>query len=204
MNYKDYNDNELLFYISENNEDANEIIYKKYEPLITNTAKKFIKSCENAGLELNDFIQEGMLGLSNAIKEFDESKDVTFFTFAKTCIERKMISLAISSKRQKHKILNESLSLEITDEEGNYSNLEYILGDNKNNPENLIINMENQNELIKKASLVLTDFEMQVFELKINDFGYREIAEVLDKEPKAIDNALQRIKVKLKKSLNNQ
>ena len=64
--------------------------------------------------------------------------------------------------------------------------------------------MENQNELIKKASLVLTDFEMQVFELKINDFGYREIAEVLDKEPKAIDNALQRIKVKLKKSLNNQ
>lgn len=203
MNYKDYNDNELLFYISENNEDANEIIYKKYEPLITNTAKKFIKSCENAGLELNDFIQEGMLGLSNAIKEFDEDKDVTFFTFAKTCIERKMISLAISSKRQKHKILNESLSLEITDEEGNYSNLEYVLGDNKNNPENLIINMENQNELIKKASLVLTDFEMQVFELKINDFGYKEIAEVLDKEPKAIDNALQRIKLKLKKNLNN-
>ena len=204
MNYKDYNDNELLFYISENNEDANEIIYKKYEPLITNTAKKFIKSCENAGLELTDFIQEGMLGLSNAIKEFDDSKDVTFFTFAKTCIERKMISLAISSKRQKHKILNESLSLEITDEEGNYSNLEYILGDNKNNPENLIINMENQNELIKKASLVLTEFEMQVFELKINDFGYREIAEVLDKEPKAIDNALQRIKLKLKKSLNKE
>lgn len=204
MNYRDYNDNELLFYISENNEDANEIIYKKYEPLITNTAKKFIKSCENAGLELTDFIQEGMLGLSNAIKEFDDSKDVTFFTFAKTCIERKMISLAISSKRQKHKILNESLSLEITDEEGNYSNLEYILGDNKNNPENLIINMENQNELIKKASLVLTEFEMQVFELKINDFGYKEIAEVLDKEPKAIDNALQRIKLKLKKTLNKE
>lgn len=204
MNYRDYNDNELLFYISENNEDANEIIYKKYEPLIASMAKKFIKSCENVGLELNDFIQEGMLGLSNAIKEFDDSKDVTFFTFAKTCIERKMISLAISSKRQKHKILNESLSLEITDDEGNYSNLEYILGDNKNNPENLIINMENQKELIKKATLVLTDFEMQVFELKINDFGYKEIAEVLDKEPKAIDNALQRIKLKLKKTLNNE
>ena len=199
MDYRNYNDSELLSYVNES-EEANEIIYKKYEPLINSLARKMYKYCTNSGLELNDLIQEGMLGLSNAITHFSEQKDTTFYTFAKTCIERKIISTIVSTKRLKNKILNESLSLDSHDED-NSVGLEVFISDNENNPERLIVDNENESELIKTIKLSLTDFENQVFDLKINNFNYKEIAEILDKKPKAIDNALQRIRIKVKEQL---
>lgn len=199
MNYRNYNDSELLSYVNES-EEANEIIYKKYEPLINSLARKMYKYCTNSGLELNDLIQEGMLGLSNAITHFSEQKDTTFYTFAKTCIERKIISTIVSTKRLKNRILNESLSLDSHDED-NSVGLEVFISDNENNPERLIVDNENESELIKTIKLSLTDFENQVFDLKISNFNYKEIAEILDKKPKAVDNALQRIKIKVKEQL---
>lgn len=89
MDYKEYNDYELLDYISENNSDANEILYNKYIPLINSIAKSLYKYCKNQGLELNDLCQEGLLGLNYAIKTFDDTKDNTFYTYARTCIKRK-------------------------------------------------------------------------------------------------------------------
>lgn len=198
MEYRDYNDYELLSYISENNEDAHEIIFKKYEPMITSTARKMYRYCKNSGLELNDLIQEGMIGLSQAIEHFKEQKDASFYTFAKTCVDRKIISLVVSSTRLKHKILNESLSLEITDQDGKTIPLENILSDESYNPENMLLDSEYETELLTNISQKLTDFEKQVFELKMNDFNYKEIANILDKSPKAIDNALQRIRIKIK------
>lgn len=201
MNYKEYNDNELLYYVHENNEEAVEIVYKKYEPLIYNLANRVINYCQNSGVEISDLIQEGMLGLSKAIEQYQDRKEASFYTFAKTCIERKMISAAIAARRQKHKILNESLSIETTDEDGNaiYENL---LSDETNNPEKMLLNLETEKNILKKAEEVLTDFELQVFELKLNDFNYKEIAEILDRDVKAVDNALQRMKSKLKKQIN--
>lgn len=202
MDYRDYNDNELLSYIAENNEEASEIMYKKYTPLVTNIAKKMYIYIKNTGIEVNDLIQEGMLGLSNAIHEYSEDKNATFYTFAKTCIERKMITAVTAAKRLKHKPLNDSLPLEatkITDD--NLVFLEEIIGDNKDNPESMLLDSENFNEIINIARKELTDFELQVFELRISDFGYKEIAEILEKDIKAIDNALQRIKTKLKKTI---
>jgi len=202
MNYKDYNDNELLSYISENNEEATEILYEKYMPLVKKTAGKMHLYIKNTGMEVNDLIQEGMLGLSSAIYEYNETKNASFYTFAKTCIERKIITAATAAKRLKHKPLNDSLPLEatkITDD--NLVFLEEIIGDNKENPERMLLDSENFNEIIEIAKKELTDFELQVFELRISDFGYKEIAEILEKDIKAIDNALQRIKAKLKKVL---
>ena len=161
-------------------------------------AKKLYDTTQNCGIEINDLIQEGMLGLSSAINNFDENKENTFYTFAKTCIERKMLSYVISSKRLKHKILNESLSLEQTDDD-NFNTLEHLLKDDTSNPEVMLMNEENQNELFKLTDNLLTDFEKQVFELKINGFEYREIASILDKDIKSIDNALQRIRNKINK-----
>ena len=201
MDYKEYNDNELLYYVNEANEEATEIIYKKYEPLINNLARKIINYCKNSGVEINDLVQEGMLGLSKALEQYKDNKDASFYTFAKTCIERKMISASIAARRQKHKILNDSLSIESTDEEGN-NICEYLLSDDKSNPETMILNIEREKDILNKASHILTDFEIQVFELKINGFNYKEISEVLDRDVKAIDNALQRIKTKLKKNIN--
>ena len=199
--YQEYNDYELLNYISEKNEEANNILYKKYEPLIISIATKLIKYVPNSGLEINDMIQEGMLGLSNAIEYFRVSKETLFYTYAKTCIERKMIDLVISTRRLKHRALNDSVP--IIDEE-NEIDLNYLISDNNNNPENILLKEEDEKELFEQANKVLTDLEMQVFELKLNGFEYKEIAEILELDYKKVDNALRRIKVKLKKELTNE
>ena len=110
MDYKDFNDYELLNYIAEGNEDANNIIIKKYEPLIIKIAIKMLPYCKNNGLDKNDLIQEGMIGLNHAIDKYHEMEDTLFYTYAKKCIERKIISVVIASNRNKNKILNESIS----------------------------------------------------------------------------------------------
>lgn len=199
MNYRDLNDNELLSYIAEAHGEAEEMIYLKYEPLIYKTAKRMYTYCKNTGLELNDLVQEGMLGLNQAVNTFKDNKETLFYTYAKTCIERKIITMVVAATRQKHRILNNSLSFEKEFEEGENTKLEGIIKDTKENPEEILINSETEEELIKKIKESLTDFEIQVFELKLNYFNYKEIAEILDKEPKAIDNALQRIRIKAKK-----
>lgn len=199
--YQEYNDYELLNYVAEKNEDANNILFKKYEPLIISLATKMIKYVPSSGLEINDMIQEGMLGLSNAIEYFKVSKETLFYTYAKTCIERKMIDLVISTRRLKHRALNESVP--ILDEE-NEIDLNYLISDSDNNPENILVKEEDEKELFEQANKVLTDLEMQVFELKLNGFEYKEIAEILELDYKKVDNALRRIKVKLKKELTNE
>ena len=112
MRYKDYNDYELLSVMSEADENANEILFEKYRPLIVSIATKMINYCKGTSLEINDLIQEGMLGLNIAINRFNNNKETSFYTYAKKCIESKMISLVIASRRLKHKFLNDSISIE--------------------------------------------------------------------------------------------
>ncbi len=198
MDYKEYNDYELLHYVSENSEEASNILYQKYQPFIQKCAYKLYPYVKSAGLEVNDLVQEGMLGLMNAIEHFQEQKDTTFYTFATTCIQHKMISIVVSTKRFKNKFLNESIPIESVDDQGTQYSLEQILGDETSNPEHILLNSENENDILNLAKDKLTSLESAVFELKISGFQYREIADILDKEPKAIDNALQRIRSKLK------
>lgn len=197
MNYKDFNDYELLDHIHSCNEDANEIMIYKYRPLTVNLAKKLIKYC-NGGIDLNDLIQEGLVGLNEAINSFREDKETNFGTYAKLCIERRMYSLVKSTRTYKNKILNESISLEDEDE----TNIDRFLVDNTTNPSEMVEENDYQEKVLIELNNQLTDLEKQVFELKKNDFNYKEIAEILDKDPKVIDNTIQRIKAKLKKILN--
>lgn len=199
MEYKNFNDYELLNYIAEGNEDANNIIIKKYEPLINKIATKMFPYCKNNGLDKNDLIQEGMIGLNHAIDRYQEMKDTLFYTYAKKCIERKIISVVISSNRNKNKILNESISY---DDEENLI-LKFIKDTNPN-PEEIIIDSEKEKNLLLKIKNNLTDLEEQVFELFIAGFNYKEIAEILDKDQKSIDNAIQRLKNKIKKIKENK
>lgn len=203
MRYKDYNDYELLSFINEADETANEILFEKYKPLIVNTATKMINYCKGTSLEINDLIQEGMLGLNIAINRFNNNKEASFYTYAKKCIETKMISMVVASRRLKHKILNDSISLEYSNEDGQTINIEKFLSDDKSNPEEQILNDEQETELIDRINEMLTDFEQQVFTLKNNGFDYKEISEILDKDIKSIDNALQRIRHKIKNNIKN-
>lgn len=198
MEYKDFNDFELLSYVAENNEDANNILIKKYEPLINKIASKMILYCKNNGLEKSDLIQEGMIGLNSAINRYREQNNVLFYTYAKTCIERRIISTVIASNRNKNKILNESLSLD--DEETSLFN---FIKDSTLNPEKLLLDDELEEDLLFKIKSNLTDFEDQVFTLMISGFKYKEIAEILGKDNKSIDNAIQRLKAKIKKIISN-
>ena len=197
MNYRDYNDYELLSVVNDD-EESTELIYKKYKPLIEKNAKKFLKYSRYNGLEINDLIQEGYIGLNKAIKSFNDSKETSFFTYAKTLIERNQISTLIGSNRLKHKFLNESVPLDVTVGEDDNIDLKDLIGDNKTNPESVLTDIEEINDLIEKINEVLTDFERQVFHLKIAGFDYMEISDLLSKEPKQIDNAIQRIKSKIK------
>lgn len=199
--YREYNDNELLDLIKDNNEEARTILYKKYEPLIMSYSKKILPYCKSGGIELNDLIQEGLIGLTNAINNFSSKKDIMFYTYARTCIERMIISSSIKANRLKHKPLNDSVSFE-TEVADNNITLGDFFGSDEINPENLIVNDEGYRYLLDELNSCLTDFESQVFELKVNGFNYKEIADILDKDTKAIDNALQRIKLKLKKIIN--
>ena len=198
MNYDEINDYEVLSMVADN-EDTTELLFKKYKPLIVGLAKKIYNNNQNTGFDLNDLIQEGMIGFSTAINTFDENKDTTFFTYAKTCIERRLISLIKSASRLKHQILNESYSVEDLAQDN--KSLENLLEDSTSNPENKIIDDENTNELIRNIQKQLTPLESAVFELKISGFTYREIADILDKDSKSIDNAISRIKTKVQKYL---
>ncbi len=195
MKYDQMNDYELISYINEHNEEANNILIEKYEPLIKKIASKMINYCSGSGLDVSDLVQEGRIGLNHAVSYFNEQKNITFYTYAKTCIERKIISAVIATKRQKNRVLNESVSYDIDDDDKNF---ERVLKDETFNPEKIIMDLVVRERLIERIKMCLTDFEEKVFDLLISGFTYREIAGILDKEDKQIDNAIQRIKTKVK------
>ena len=116
----------------------------------------------------------------------------------------KMISMIVSASRLKHQILNNSLSMEAIDSEEFNNSLDKIIGDKTSNPEDIAIDNENLLELINSLNQEFTDFESQVFDMKKSGFNYREIAEVLDVDPKKVDNALQRIKAKVRTYLESK
>ena len=203
MRYQDLNDYELISQVADD-EEVTDILFEKYRPLIGSIAKKLYIDNQNSGLELNDLIQEGMVGFSVALNTYNEHKDTMFFTYAKRCIESRMISTVVAANRLKHKLLNNSVSMEAIDSDDFNNSLDRIIGDSSSNPESILVDLENVNLMIEGINQELTDFEAQVFDLKKSGFNYKEIAEVLDVDSKKIDNALRRIKAKIRNYLNNK
>ncbi len=199
--YEEISDNELLDRVSDN-EMATETLFEKYKPLITGIAKKIYYSRKVSGIEIGDLIQEGMVGFSVAINTYNEEEEASFYTFARMCVLRRILSSINAANTKKHQILNESISVENISEDP--STKENIFSDYESNPERMLIAGENTKELMNKIEKELTNLECEVFELKTAGFNYKEIAEILDKEPKSIDNAISRIKNKASKYLNEK
>lgn len=198
MLYKEYNDYELISLAHEQNEDAINIIYEKYKPIIVSKCNTYIKYIK--GIELSDLIQECYIVLNAAINTFNQEKDNIFYTFINLCLDRYLISEYKKSNNTKNKLLNESLSLDSLDNED--KNLIKIIKDDKYNPELELIQELNFMELYNKIIDKLTYLEELVFILKVQNFNYKEIASILDKDSKSIDNAIQRIKTKIKEVYN--
>jgi RNA polymerase sporulation-specific sigma factor len=202
VDYKEYNDYELLYLIAEQNEVACEILYNKYKHVVQLKAKKHLPYANSIGLDYSDLVQEGMIGLKEAIRDFKPDKNVKFSTFANLCIERQISASILSANRQKHRILNESLSLEEQFYNTNKTLKEIIVDKKETNPSEYLIGLETEQETYNKICNLLTPFEKKVFLLKQNDYSYKEIANKLGRSYKSIDSAIQRIKTKLKKNLN--
>lgn len=194
---EELNDYELLEYISSNNEEANNLMYEKYKPLIITIAKRYASVGKKYGFEINDLIQEGMLGLSKAIESFDSNMNIKFYTLARVCIERKIMNLFKIASRDKYKALNESIPIENDDYD-----LENIIGDLNSNPLNIVLDIEDRNDILKTLSSNLSEYEKRVLDLKQDGFSNEEIGYSLGKTKKQIDNTIQRIKNKYKKIQN--
>ena len=195
--YKDHNDYELLYLVSENNEDAKEIFFDKYKSIVELKAKKLYPYVMNKGYELNDLIQEGMIGLSQAINDYKEQKNVQFSTFASICIERQIMTFVRDVNRQKHKILNDSLSIDSTIDKKGRPLMEIAFDEKNRNPEDSLIELDEEVEMLAKIKSVLTDKEYEVFELRLQGFSYQEMALLLNTTRKSIDGTISRIKSKI-------
>ena len=200
--YDDKDDNELLYLISENNDDAKSMFYDKYENLIKIKSTKYKKYAESMGYDFNDILQEGRLGLTNAINSFEEQKNVKFYTFANICIDRQLATFIRNIAREKYKILNNSVSLDSTNTVGRPLT-EVILDDKNIDPEISFIEAEEKDELYNKIDKKLTPVEKDVFDLRVQGFSYKEIASLLSITPKAVDGCITRIKNKMKDIMKN-
>ena len=195
--YKNENDSELIYLISESNEEAKEIFYEKYRGVIEVKAKKYANFVSSKGYDINDLIQEGMIGLTQALNDFKEQKNVQFNTFANLCIDRQIFSFIRNITRDKHKILNDSVSIDAHVSPSGRPLVEFLFDENNINPEEAFIERETKYELFKKIEDKLTKSEKDVFDLRMQGFTYKEIACLLNLTPKAVYGAIGRIKNKI-------
>lgn len=205
--YENCTDEELIERLRDGEEQIMEYLMDKYKNLVRSKAK----SMYILGGDTQDLIQEGMIGLFKAIRDYDSGRDASFFTFAQLCVSRNIYSAVQRSGRKKHSPLNFYTSIYGNDggrdgdgvsEGGFYNGMELMADGEASNPEEILIGQENMEQLQKYIEDELSPFETQVLELHITGMGYVEIAKVLGRDEKATDNALQRIRAKLKKYMN--
>ena len=198
--YQNETDEMLIERLRDGERYLTDYIMDKYKNLVRSKAK----SMYILGADTEDLIQEGMIGLFKAIRDYDAGRDASFFTFAELCISRQMYKAVQASNRKKHMPLNSYISLYATadTESGNKEGDEFIniLGiETQKNPEQLLIDKENMLLLERKIEEELSAFEKQVLDLYLTGMSYSQIARVLGRDEKSTDNALQRMKSKIRK-----
>jgi len=196
-------DNMLVDMNSQSNEDVRNTLYQKYLPLIRHIVKKYKKAANNLGYDYSDLLQEANLAFTDAINNFDQEKDASLKTFVILCIERKMLNLLFISKNQKHQIAKDSLSLNYEYLEDG-STLEDKIADSSLDPLTKFSEEFQKDKLINEIKAKLSDSEKEVFMYMIEGMNYQEIAVKLEKNPKQIDNTIQRVKIKVKKILEGE
>ncbi|MCB6202731.1 sigma-70 family RNA polymerase sigma factor [Extibacter muris] len=195
-NYEKMTDEQLIRNLRGGEKAIVDYIMDKYKNLV----RKEAKAMYLLGGENDDLIQEGMIGLFKAVEDYDVEQEASFFSFARLCITRQMYSAIEASRRKKHSPLNSYISLyDQEDEKG--SLLETMEAGGESNPEELFLSKEYVTLLESELEEQLSDLESRVLYLHLMGTDYRTIAKLIDKSPKTVDNALQRIKNKTEKIL---
>ncbi len=181
---------------------AQEFLINKYKNFVRAKARSYFL----IGADREDIIQEGMIGLYKAIRDFRADKLSSFRAFAELCITRQIITAIKTATRQKHIPLNSYVSLNkpIYDEDSDRTLLDVISGSKVTDPEELIISREEFGDIEAKMVEILSDLEWRVLMAYLDGKSYQEIAEELERHVKSVDNALQRVKRKLERYLDDR
>ena len=190
-----HNDADLCLLAARGDTAAEEELIQKYSRLVRVCARPYFL----AGGDSDDLIQEGMLGLLSAVRHYDSLKNVPFAAFAEYCIRRRILDAVKTAARDKNIPLNSYISLESSRFDEKFSHPTINLRD----PEELIIAHERADEITKELSGSLSRFERTILDLYLGGMSYSEMAEVVHKSTKSVDNAVQRIRKKLAQQLKN-
>jgi len=179
---------------------AQEFIIKKYKNFVRSRARSYFL----IGADREDIVQEGMIGLFKAMRDYQPDKMSSFRSFADLCVKRQIITAIKTATRQKHMPLNSYISLNkpLFDEESDRTLYDLMTNNKELNPEHLIIKQEEWHTMALQMGKVLSDLEWQVLSAYIDGKSYQEIAVDMNRHIKSIDNALQRVKKKLEKFVN--
>lgn len=193
MQYDTCSDEELIEKLRQGEDDITDYILEKYKPLV----RKRTNAMYLIGGENEDLIQEGMIGLFKAIRDYRSDRDTSFYHFAEICINRQLYTALETSNRKKHMPLNSYISLSAQESEGGLRMEDVLLGQSQS-PEQMVIEQEVLQDFRKKLIGNLSKMENRVLGLYLDGNNYIQIAGIMDKSPKSIDNALQRIRQKIK------
>lgn len=191
--YDKIKDEELIFRFKQGEAEILDYLMEKYKNMVRKKARAMFL----IGGDNDDLIQEGMIGLFKAVRDYQPEKEASFQTFVRICVDRQIYNAIQNSNRQKHQPLNSYISLSQEDGE----NEEHLPDMWVENPESIIIDQENVRDLEQEITCTLSPMENQVLDYYLDGNGYTEIAKIMGKTPKSIDNALQRIRGKIKEQL---
>lgn len=195
MDFNKCSDETLIDIYRKGDETAIEVLFERYKDIV----RKKAKAMYLAGGDSDDLIQEGMIGLYKAVRDYDDTKEAAFKTFASMCINRQLINAVTVSNRKKNMPLNTYVSFDMPaypDEDNETRLVDILKPESEQNPEKLFIDREYSDSFKKKLFGRLSNFEKQVLQLYMEDNDYRQIAMLLGKTQKSIDNAIQRIRAK--------
>ncbi len=204
MNYDDISDSELFSMVCEANEEAKDVLFLKYKYIIDIVIKKYSFVAMRLGFEYKDLYQEALVGFSDAINSFKDDKNTTLATFISLCVDRRLQNSIKKAGSIKNKMLLDSLSLEHVYEQYQVPLKDIISDDSNNDPLINIAKDEEIEELVKIIRESLSEQELEVYNLLITGMNYQEIAKFLGKNSKQVDNAIQRIKNKVKLIIKNR
>ena len=194
--YNKMSDEELVIRYHDGDNVAADYLVEKYKNLVRMRARAYFL----VGADNDDLIQEGMIGLYKAIRDYNPDKNVVFMVFASLCINRQIMTAVTSYNRQKNAPLNTYISLDtpVTDELGEDAVLsDVIAAEDERNPEEIFIAKEQSGQMVARVFKSLSKMEREILELYVEGMSYAEIASTLNKTTKAVDNAIQRIRNKI-------
>ncbi len=200
--YSEMADEQIVELVHKGESGALDYLIHKYRQFVRAKARSYFL----IGADREDIVQEGMIGLFKAVRDFKDDKLTSFKAFAELCITRQIITAIKTATRQKHIPLNSYVSLDkpVYDEESDRTLMDMISGPKLLDPEELIINQEEFDNIEVKMYELLSDLERKVLTLYLDGQSYQEISEELNRHVKSIDNALQRVKRKLERYLESR